>query len=316
MLADGEIVQVGGRSRDVAGYDLTGAFVGSEGTLAIATKITVRLMRLPESTRTLLAIFNTVDEACNCVSSIIAEGMLPAALEMMDRNIIAAVEPVLHAGFPLDAGAILLIEVDGLEEQTREDADIIEAICRDRHGAREVRVAVEPAARERLWAARKSSIGALGRLHPNYYVLDGVVPRTKISQVLAQVYIIAEKHGLAVANVFHAGDGNLHPNLMFDAREPGTVERVLACGVELMRLCVDAGGSISGEHGVGLEKRDFMPWIFNEHDLAAMRSLKGAFKAGDLYNPCKAFPTGRGCGEVTQAHIERTSAAIGADIYV
>ncbi len=316
VLADGEIVQVGGRSRDVAGYDLTGAFVGSEGTLAITTKITVRLMRLPESTRTLLAIFNTVDEACSCVSSIIAEGILPAALEMMDRNIIAAVEPVLHAGFPLDAGAILLIEVDGLDEQTREDAGIIESICSDRHGAREVRVAVQAADRERLWAARKSSIGALGRLHPNYYVLDGVVPRTKISQVLAQVYVVAEKHGLAVANVFHAGDGNLHLNLMFDAREPGTVERVLACGVELMRLCVDAGGSISGEHGVGLEKRDFMPWLFDEHDLTAMRALKSAFKAGDLYNPCKAFPTGKGCGEVTQAHIERTSAAIGADIYV
>jgi glycolate oxidase len=242
--------------------------------------------------------------------------MVPAALEMMDRNIIAAVEPVLHAGFPLDAGAILLIEVSGLEEDTREQARIIEMICRDRHAAREVRTAVEAADRERLWAARKTSIGAIGRLYPNYYVLDGVVPRTKISSVLARVYEIAERYGLDVANVFHAGDGNLHPNLMFDARVPGATERVLAAGEELMRLCVDEGGSITGEHGVGLEKRDFLPWIFTSEDLAAMRALKAAFGAGELYNPCKAFPTHKGCGEVTQAHIERIQAVIGPDVYV
>jgi glycolate oxidase len=242
--------------------------------------------------------------------------MIPAALEMMDRNIIAAVEPVLHAGFPLDAGAILLIEVDGLEEDTLEQASAAEAICRERHTAREVRIAVEAADREKLWAARKSSIGAIGRLYPNYYVLDGVVPRTKISRVLAKVYSIAEKYGLDVANVFHAGDGNLHPNLMFDARVAGATERVLAAGEELMRLCVDEGGSITGEHGVGLEKRDFMRWIFTEEDLAAMRALKAAFNAGDLYNPCKAFPTHRGCGELTQAHIERVAKQIGSDIYV
>jgi glycolate dehydrogenase FAD-linked subunit len=316
VLADGEVVRTGGSSRDMPGYDLTGALVGSEGTLAIVTQVTVRLMRLPESTRTLLAIFSTVDDACSCVSSIIAEGILPAALEMMDRNIIAAVEPVLHAGFPLDAGAILLIEVDGLDEDTRDQAQVVEAICRDRHAAREVRVAVEPADRERLWAARKSSIGAIGRLYPNYYVLDGVVPRTKISGVLAQVYGVAERYGLDVANVFHAGDGNLHPNLMFDARVPGATERVLAAGEELMRLCVDVGGSITGEHGVGLEKRDFMRWIFTDEDLAAMRSLKAAFNAGDLYNPCKAFPTHKGCGEVTQAHIDRVAQMTGPDIYV
>ena len=316
VLADGTIVETGGRTRDVPGYDLTGALVGSEGTLAIVTKVTVRLMRIPESTRTLLAIFDTVEDACACVSSIIAAGMLPSALEMMDKNIIAAVEPVLHAGFPLDAGAILLIEVDGLEEDTQEQAQQIEAICRERHAAREVRVAVEAADRDKLWAARKSSIGAIGRLYPNYYVLDGVVPRTKISRVLAQVYGIAERHGVDVANVFHAGDGNLHPNLMFDARIPGVMERVLAAGEELMRLCVDEGGSISGEHGVGLEKRDYMRWIFTENDLEAMRKLKAAFGAGDLYNPCKAFPTHHGCGEVSQAHIQRVAQAIGADVYV
>jgi glycolate oxidase len=235
---------------------------------------------------------------------------------MMDRNIIAAVEPVLHAGFPLDAGAILLIEVNGLEEQTLEDAGAIDQICRVRHEAREVRIAVDAVDRERLWAARKSAIGALGLLYPNYYVLDGVVPRTKISAVLARVYEIADKHGLAVANVFHAGDGNLHPNLMFDMRVPGTVERVLAAGVELMRLCVDAGGSITGEHGVGLEKRDFMPWMFTDADIAAMRRLKRAFGAGELYNPCKAFPTTKGCGELTQTHVQQVSAALGPGMYV
>jgi glycolate oxidase len=316
VLADGTVIETGGATRDVPGYDLTGALVGSEGTLAIVTRATVRLLRIPESTRTLLAIFDTVEDACGCVSSIIAAGILPAALEMMDKNIIAAVEPVLNAGFPLDAGAILLIEVDGLEEDTREQAQAVETICRERHAAREVRVAVEAADREKLWAARKSSIGAIGRLYPNYYVLDGVVPRTRISRVLAKVYGVAEKYGLDVANVFHAGDGNLHPNLMFDARVPGATERVLQAGEELMRLCVDEGGSITGEHGVGLEKRDYMRWIFTDADIAAMRSLKTAFGAGDLYNPCKAFPTHKGCGEVTQAHIERMAQSIGPDIYV
>jgi glycolate oxidase len=315
VLADGEVVSIGGRSRDVAGYDLAGAFVGSEGTLAIATKITVRLMRLPESTRTLLAIFNTVDDASNAVSSIIAGGMLPSALEMMDRNIIAAVEPVLHCGFPLDAEAILLIEVDGLEESTVEQADAIERIC-SAHAAREVRVAVDAADRELLWAGRKTSISALGRLYPNYYVLDGVVPRTKLPAVLRETYAVAARYGLDVANVFHAGDGNLHPNLLFDERVPGVTRKVLDAGAEIMRLCVDAGGSISGEHGVGLEKRDFIAWIFDESDLTAMARLKIAFAAGERYNPCKAFPTRKGCGEVTQAQVQRTAGAIGSDIYV
>jgi glycolate oxidase len=315
VLADGTVVTIGGRTRDVAGYDLAGAFVGSEGTLAIATKITVRLMRLPESTRTLLAIFNTVDDASNAVSAIIAGGMLPSALEMMDRNIIAAVEPVLHCGFPLDAEAILLIEVDGLEESTVEQADAIERIC-SAHAAREVRVAVEAADRELLWAGRKTSISALGRLYPNYYVLDGVVPRTKLPDVLRETYAVAARYGLDVANVFHAGDGNLHPNLLFDERVPGVTRKVLDAGAEIMRLCVDAGGSISGEHGVGLEKRDFIAWIFDDGDLAAMARLKTAFAAGERYNPCKAFPTRRGCGEVTQAQVQRTAGAIGSDIYV
>ena len=315
VLADGEIVEIGGTSRDVPGYDLTGAFVGSEGTLAIATKITVRLSRIPESTRTLLAIFDRVDDASAAVSSIIGGGMVPSALEMMDRNIIRAVEPVLHAGYPEDAEAVLLIEVDGLEEATIEQATAVDAHCR-RNGAREVRMAVDAPGRELLWAGRKSSISALGRLFPNYYVLDGVVPRTKLPAVLAETYAIAERFGLAVANVFHAGDGNLHPNLLFDEREEGATARVLEAGAAIMRACVDAGGSITGEHGVGLEKRDYISWIFNDDDLRAMSLLKRAFKADDRYNPCKAFPTHHGCGEVTQARIERLAAKLGPDIYV
>jgi glycolate oxidase len=315
VMADGEVAQIGGQTRDVPGYDLTGAFVGSEGTLAIATKITVRLSRVSESTRTLLAIFDTVDDASNAVSAIIAAGIVPSALEMMDRNIILAVEPVINAGYPLDAEAVLLIEVDGLDESTREQADAVEAICRAQH-AREVRTAADAAGRERLWLGRKTSISALGRLYPNYYVLDGVVPRTRLPEVLRETYAIAERFGFAVANVFHAGDGNLHPNLLFDERVPGTTARVLEAGEEIMRRCVDGGGSITGEHGVGLEKRDFLSWIFSADDLRAMSRLKSAFKAGERYNPCKAFPTHKGCGEVTQASMQRAAAQVGPDIYV
>jgi glycolate oxidase len=315
VLADGSIVAVGGRSRDVPGYDLVGAVVGSEGTLAIVTKATVRLMRLPESTRTLLAIFDRIDDASESVSAIIAAGMLPSAIEMIDRQVIAAVEPVINAGFPLDAEAVLLIEVDGLEEATAEDARAIEQLCTER-GAREVRVAVDARDRERLWAGRKTSISALGRMYPNYYVLDGVVPRTKLVGVVRATYEIAARHGLAVANVFHAGDGNLHPNLLFDGRAPGATARVLAAGAEMMRACVEAGGTITGEHGVGLEKRDFLTWVYDQSDLAAMRKLKAAFGAGELYNPCKAFPTSRGCGELREGEIARAMAAAGGDAYV
>jgi glycolate oxidase len=315
VVADGAITWIGGRTRDLPGYDLTGAFVGSEGTLGIATKIALRLMRLPESTRTLLAIFNRLDDASNAVSSIIGGGIVPSALEMMDKMIIQAVEQALHCGYPLDAEAVLLIEVDGLEESTAEQAADIERICGE-CGAREVRLAVEQADRDLLWAGRKSSLSALGRYFPNFYVLDGVVPRTRLVDVLRESNAVAEKYGLAVANVFHAGDGNLHPNLLFDERVPGTTEKVLAAGAEIMRLCVDAGGSITGEHGVGLEKRDFMAWLFDETDLRAMGWLKRAFGAHERFNPCKAFPVHRGCGEVSTARLQRAAAAIGEDTYV
>ena len=311
VLADGEIVSVGGAAPDLPGYDLTGAVVGSEGTLCIVTKARVRLMLIPEATRTLLAIFDSIDDATNAVSAVIAAGLVPAALEMLDQETIRAVEPAFHVGYPPDAGAVLLIEVEGLTEAAEEDAGHARAVC-DAHHAREVREAVDPADRERLWAGRKGAISALGRLAPNYYVLDGVVPRTKLPAVMRQVAAVAQRFGLPVANVFHAGDGNLHPSLLFDERRPGETDRVLAAGEAIMRICVDAGGSITGEHGVGLEKRSFLPWLFSDADLAAMARLKLAFAAGESFNPCKAFPTGAGCGEIHATAIQ----AFGPDAYV
>ena len=290
VLADGEIVWVGGRSRDLPGYDLTGAVIGSEGTLAIVTKIMVRLLRLPEAVRTLLVVFDEMDQASNTVSAIIGQGFVPAALEMMDREVIQAVEPSLHVGYPMDAEAVLLIEVEGLSEAVAEEGAAIEEICRAQ-GAREVRVAVDGPERDRLWAGRKGAIGALGRLTPNYYVLDGTVPRTRLPEVLRRVAEVGRKYDFRVANVFHAGDGNLHPNILFDARKPGELERVHEAGREMLRICVDAGGTITGEHGIGLEKRKYMPWIFSEDDLEVMGRLKDAFGAGELLNPGKMFPS-------------------------
>jgi glycolate oxidase len=310
VLADGEVVWTGAAAPDQPGYDLKGVVVGSEGTLCIVTKALVRLLPLPEETRTLLAIFESIDAATNAVSAIIGAGLIPVALEMLDQAVIRAVEP-LGVGYPTDAGAVLLIEVEGLAEATAEDAGRARAIC-ERVGAREVWEAVDPRDRERLWAGRKGAISALGRLAPNYYVLDGVVPRTRLPEVMQRVGEIADRYGLPVANVFHAGDGNLHPNLLFDERVAGATDSVLAAGEEIMRACVDAGGSITGEHGVGLEKRDFMPWIFTDADLATMAKLKAAFGAGENFNPCKAFPTHHGCGEVHSKALQR----FGTDSYV
>ncbi len=311
VLADGETVWTGGAARDLPGYDLTGAVVGSEGTLCIVTKALVRLLRLPESTRTLLAIFESVEQATNAVSAIVAAGLVPAALEMMDRITITAVEPALHVGYPEDAGAVLLVEVEGLNEETAENAARVRTICGE-SGAREVREASDAADRERLWAGRKGAIGAFGQIAPNYYVLDGVVPRTRLPAVMRRVAEVSERSGFPIANVFHAGDGNLHPCILFDERRPGETQRVLDAGEEIMRICVEAGGSITGEHGIGLEKRSFMPWIFSEADLAAMAKLKAAFGAGERFNPCKAFPTSKGCGEVHSKVLQ----AYGPDAYV
>ncbi len=314
VTADGEIVWLGRKEPATSGYDLTGVVVGSEGTLAIVTKAVLNLLYRPESTVTLLAIFNEVDDASRAVSAIIAAGIIPAALEMMDKNVIQAVEPAVHAGYPADAGAVLLIEVEGLREDAHDQSAQVESICWEL-GAKDVRIGIAPQDRERLWAGRKGALGALGRLAPSYYILDGVVPRTRLPAVLRGVYEACQRAGFPVANVFHAGDGNLHPNIMFDEREPGAVERVLDLGAEIMRLCVEAGGSITGEHGVGYEKRDYMSWIFSEDDMQVMSRLKAAFGAGEGFNPGKVFPTNRGCGEVS-SRMRSAIARAGPEAYV
>ncbi|MEK7216852.1 MAG: FAD-linked oxidase C-terminal domain-containing protein, partial [Chloroflexota bacterium] len=282
-----------------------------EGTLGIVTKVVVRLAPAPESVRTLLAIFNEMDDASATVSSVVAQGIVPAAVEMMDRLGIQAVENSLKAGYPLDAAAVLLLEVDGLNETVAEQLGALVEIC-NRHHAREVRVAETAMDRERLWAGRKGALGAFGAIAPNYYILDGVVPRSRLPEVLRRVGEIADGYGFPVANIFHAGDGNLHPCILFDGNIPGAADRVLAAGAEIMRLCVDVGGSLSGEHGIGIEKQDFMAWVFSEDDMAVMRRLRPAFSADDSFNPGKVFPGARGQhhgGETGQRVMEQALAA-------
>jgi len=314
VLADSQIVWLGGKTTDRPGYDLRTVVIGSEGTLAIVTKIIVRLLPLPEATITLLAIFNEMDQASQAVSAIIAKGILPAALEMIDKVTMGVLEEAVHAGYPPDAGAVLLIEVEGRQDSVGEETEALRAIC-ENTGAREVRIGFTPGEREALWVGRKEALGALGRLAPSYYILDGTVPRTKLPQVLQGVYEVGEKHGFLIANVFHAGDGNLHPNIAFDESQPGQAEKVLAAGAEIMRLCVDAGGTITGEHGVGMEKRDFMRWIFSDDDLEAMKRIQVAFASEQRFNPGKIFPAAIGSGE--SASRQRTAIqSLGPDAYV
>ena len=302
VLPDGEVVWLGGKVRDGQGYDLVGVFVGSEGTFGIATKVVVRIVRRPEAVRTLLAVFDVLDHASRTVAAITARGLTPAALEMIDQLTIQAVEDAYGAGYPRDAAAALLIELDGLAMGLDEEAERVEAACRE-NGAREVRRARDERERQLLWKGRKAAFGAYGRISPAYMVMDGVIPRTRLPEILRAVEGIAQTHGLRVGNVFHAGDGNLHPNILYDPRRPGEVDRVLQAGAAIMRACVDVGGSISGEHGIGLEKRDFMSWIFSPADLDAMAAVKAAFNPGGRCNPGKVFPTAKSCvpGELGEA---------------
>jgi glycolate oxidase len=297
VLPDGTVAMLGGVDPEPGGYDLRGAFVGSEGTMGIATRIAVRLTPLPPAVATLLADFTSVEAAAATVSGIIAGGIVPAALEMMDARITQAVEAYVHAGFPTDAAAILLVEVDGMAAGVEAAAAAITDVARA-HGARQVRVAADPAERALLWKGRKSAFGAIARIAPNYYLHDAVVPRTKLVEVLSEVYRIADRHDLMVGNVFHAGDGNLHPLLVFDRRVPGTMERVLAAGKEIIEACVAAGGVLSGEHGIGLEKRDYMSLVFGPDDLVAQGWLRDAFDPDGVCNPWKVLPSGSRCGDV------------------
>jgi len=296
VMPDGEIVWLGGRTRDALGYDLTGVFVGSEGTFGIATKIVVRIMRKPQAVKTVLAVFDRVEDASAAVSAIIARGLVPAAVEMIDQLTMQAVEDAFGCGYPRDAAAALLIELDGLAVGMDTQAARIVAACRD-SGARDVRLAADEAERQLLWKGRKSAFGAYGRVSPAYMVMDGVIPRTRLPYVLGRVNEIVAAHGLRVGNVFHAGDGNLHPNILYDPRKPGEEARVVEAGAQIMKVCAEVGGSISGEHGIGLEKSDFMPFIFSPADLAFMHKVKIAFNPTGLCNPGKVFPTKKSCVE-------------------
>jgi glycolate oxidase len=296
VTPDGDIVWLGGKTVDTPGYDLLGAFVGSEGTLGIATQCVVRLTPVPERIVTLLAIFDSVDGASRAVSDIIGHGIIPGALEMMDRLATNAVEAFVGAGFPTDAEAVLIVDVEGVSDGLDETVREVSRLC-EQSGAREVRVAAEGAQRDLIWKGRKSAFGAMGRISPDYYVQDGVIPRSKLPEVLHEVYEIGKRYGLRIANVFHAGDGNLHPLILFDRNASDELDRAIAAGADILRACVAHGGSISGEHGIGIEKRDCMPLQFTADDLALMARLKDAFNPRGLCNPGKIFPTARRCGE-------------------
>ncbi|HZQ07042.1 MAG TPA: FAD-linked oxidase C-terminal domain-containing protein, partial [Anaerolineae bacterium] len=302
VLEDGETLWLGGAAPDEQGYDLVAAFIGSEGTLGIITKILVRVMPLPEATRTLLAIFDSIEQASRTVSGVIGAGVIPAAIEMIDGITLRAVEAAYHIGLPLDAGAVLLIEVDGPKAGIDELQQMLADFCAE-YGARDVRIAKNEQERADLWKARKTALGALGRLAPNYYIQDGVVPRSKLPFVLQQQDAIAKKYNVTIANVLHAGDGNLHPNILFDAREPGAFDRVREVGGEILKLCVEVGGTISGEHGVGIEKLEFMPMLFQPSDLEAQAKLRDAIAPTRILNPCKMLPQGSKCGEAARSKL-------------
>ena len=297
VLPDGSVTVLGGEEPEPDGYDLRGAFVGSEGMFGVATKVCVKLMQNPPDVATMLLDFADVADGAQLVSDIIADGIVPAAVEMMDQLCLRAVEEFIHAGLPVDQAAALLIEVVGLPAGVTAQIERIRELASARNvGA--VRVAADDAERALLWKGRKSAFGAIARIKPNYYLHDTVVPRHRLPEVLAQVYEIAQRHELLVLNVFHAGDGNLHPLLVYDAREPGATERVHAAGDEIVRVSVAAGGVLSGEHGIGLEKRDLMPLMFSEVDLAAQADLRRAFDPKLLSNPDKVLPSPAGCSDI------------------
>jgi len=309
VLPDGSVVELGSPTGDAPGYDLTGLFVGSEGTFGICTRVTVRLTRNPAAYRTLLGIFETVADATQAISHIIGAGIIPAALEMMDQGIVGAVEAAFHFGFPLDAGAVLLIEVDGLEVAVDEEAEKIVAICQT-SGAREVRRATTEKERLLLWKCRKQAFGAIGRLSPSYCTQDGVVPRTRLPEILAFITECGARHGIRIVNVFHAGDGNIHPILLFDERDAAQVARVLKASDEILAKCIEMGGSVTGEHGIGVEKISFMDKLFTADDLAVMRQVHDVFNPAGRCSPQKMLPTAGGCGteQIERSHPSRRAA--------
>ncbi len=312
VLPTGEICRFGSAALDSSGYDLTGLMTGSEGTLALITEITVKLTRLPETVKTLLAIFNSVDDATETVVDFTARGITPAACEMLDGWTLRAVESYVHAGFPLDSAAVLLIDVDGLRETAETQAVEVAEIC-SRHHAREVRLARDERERALLWKGRKNAFGAVGRLSTTYYVQDGVIPRTKLPQTLRYIGAVGKKNGFEIGNIFHAGDGNLHPIILFDARDPEEFRRAVATADEIIGYCIEMGGSITGEHGVGMEKDRLMPLLFSPSDLEIMRGLRDTFNPGGLLNPGKVFPSKKGCGEIHARPLPIGASAAGTE---
>ncbi len=303
VLSDGEVIWTRTTQDGYGGLDLTAALVGSEGMFGIVTKALVKLTPLPAATTVMLAAFGSLEDASHAVTSIIAAGNLPASLEMMDNLTIQAVEPAYHAGYPMDAAAVLLIESDGHPVEVAESVEEIDLLCREA-GARSLRRADTAGERDLLWKGRKMALAAMGRLAPNYYLHDTVVPRSRLPDTLEAVEAISRHHKLQIANVFHAGDGNLHPLMLFDRRIPGDVERILAASHDLIHECVKVGGMLSGEHGIGTEKRGYMTLVFSENDLRAMAGLKEAFDPAQRFNPEKVIPTGYMCGEVKQLHLQ------------
>jgi glycolate oxidase len=304
VLMNGEIVRLGGKHLDAGGYDLLGIMIGSEGLLGIVTEVTVRLLRRPATARAILVGFPSNESAGNCVAAIIAAGIIPGGMEMMDRPAIHAAEAFVKAGYPLDVEALLIVELDGVKAEVDHLIERVRAIA-EAHDAMSCRVSQNEQERLSFWAGRKAAFPAVGRISPDYYCMDGTIPRGRLPEVLARMRVLSEQYGLRVANVFHAGDGNLHPLILYDANKPGELESAEAFGSDILRLCVEVGGVLTGEHGVGVEKRDLMPAMFDEIDLDQQLRLKCAFDPDGLLNPGKVFPQLHRCAELGRVHIHR-----------
>jgi glycolate oxidase len=302
VLLNGEVVRIGGRHLDSAGLDLLGVIVGSEGLLGIVTEVTVRILPRPEAARAVLLGFARIEDAGQCVADVIAAGIIPAGMEMMDRIAIHAAEAFVHAGYPLDVEALLIVELDGPFEECDLLLEEVVEIGR-KNQAVTVKVAKDDQERQAFWAGRKAAFPAVGRVSPDYYCMDGTIPRRALPQVLARIAEFSRTYGLGVANVFHAGDGNLHPLILYDANKPGDLQKAEDFGADVLRLCVEVGGVLTGEHGVGVEKRDLMPAMFNDVDLAVQQRLKCAFDPDLLLNPGKVFPTLHRCAELGRMHV-------------
>jgi glycolate oxidase len=304
VLIDGEVVRLGGKHFDAEGYDLMGVLTGSEGLLGVVTEVTVRILKKPPTARALLIGFGRVEDGGNCVAAIIAAGIIPGGMEMMDRPAIHAAEDFVKAGYPRDVEALLIVELDGPEAEVDHLIAKVEAVARENR-AKSVRISQNEAERLAFWAGRKAAFPAVGRISPDYYCMDGTIPRGRLAEVLTRIGELSAEHGLRVANVFHAGDGNLHPLILYDANQPGEIERAEAFGADILRLCVKVGGVLTGEHGVGVEKRDLMGTMFDEIDLAQQQRLKCAFDPDGLLNPGKVFPQLHRCAELGRLHVHR-----------